>query len=531
MVVGTGFAIWKSWTPSEVVFQSIKATLNGLTSGTPYFQVTGGRVMDGNNYPYLTGDSLTGNALTNTSLTDKYIPFYSGNAHNLKNSNMYLSGTETIVSGNLTITGWNAITFTEGKELKVNMGEEKWIIVQSAFESANVWIWHWVLRSMYNNAQFNTAIWARAMWRLTSGLRNTAVGWLALWGVTVGTDNTAVGIYASQNTTNGSYNVSVGDESLFYNTGGNHNTALGMWAGEYSYGSKNVFLWHFADVRTTTVGGTTTGLNLTNAIAIGDSAKVWTSNMMQLGNTGNWFISTNWNVGIGVSNPANALSVSGNINVTTGYNIYDGAGNKYITGVTFTGLTNNYIPVRSGTSFVNSVIQQTGSKIGIWIPWGWIIASKFQAIGWSDPAINWTSTSSYWVLWYSVYSRWIWWISELWNAGVFQQSSYDTGNYNSASVSITRDSTWQVYYNSPMLYLNMLGNNTGSFLEFNTNTLWWKFSIIPDGSIRQKNNSYHYFSTGLVDTPGDRRIGMSWTNLSFQVYVWTNRVEKWSFSP
>lgn len=347
MVVGTGFAIWKSWTPSEVVFKSIKATLNGLTSGTPYFQVTGGRVMDGNNYPYLTGDSLTGNALTNTSLTDKYIPFYSGNVHNLKNSNMYISGTETIVSGNITITGWNAITFTEGKELRVNMGVENWLVVQSAFESANVWIWHWVLRSMYNNAQFNTAIGARAMWRLTSGLRNTAVGWLALWGVTIGTDNTAVGIYASQNTRNGSYNVSVGDESLFFNTGGSKNTALGMWAGEYSYGDKNVFLWHFADVAYATSWGITTGLNLTNAIAIGYNARVWTSNMMQLGNTSNWFISTNWNLGIGVAQPTQALTVSGNINVING-NIFDSNDIPYITGVDLTNyatlsyLSNNY---------------------------------------------------------------------------------------------------------------------------------------------------------------------------------------------
>jgi len=462
LIASAGFAIYKAGNPTEVVFKSIKATLNGTTTGTTYFEVTGGRVMDGSGNNFITGGALTGyltgwalwnympisgvvsqianinisgfyfggwhdwiwnepgveqwyffydpsypwigmfaNQMpiqmnyksfngyfsslsvgedinftessewknvsfwfngfkytdnysadyTDRSLVDKwyvdsvipsltgitsdlstwYVPYYDGTK--LKNSVISMSGSEAIVSGNLTITGWNAITFTEGTEFKVNMGIEKWLVVQSAFNKANVGIWHLVLGSMYNTANLNTAIWARALWRLTNGQRNTAVGWLALWGVTTGTDNTAIGIYASQNTSVGNYNVSVGDESLFHNTGWNQNTALGMWAGEYSYGSKNVFLWHFADVAYTTIWGYTTGLNLTNAIAIGYNARVWTSNMMQLGNTGNWFISTNWNLGIGVSSPTNALSVSGNINVTDWYNIYDGSGNPYLTGV------------------------------------------------------------------------------------------------------------------------------------------------------------------------------------------------------
>ena len=36
-------------------------------------------------------------------------------------------------------------------------------------------------------------------------------------------------------------------------------------------------------------------------------------------------------VGIGTTTPTNALTVSGDINVTAGYNIYDGAGNPYLT--------------------------------------------------------------------------------------------------------------------------------------------------------------------------------------------------------
>jgi len=37
-------------------------------------------------------------------------------------------------------------------------------------------------------------------------------------------------------------------------------------------------------------------------------------------------------MGINTSTPTQALTVSGNINVTTGYTVMDSAGNTYITG-------------------------------------------------------------------------------------------------------------------------------------------------------------------------------------------------------
>ena len=42
-------------------------------------------------------------------------------------------------------------------------------------------------------------------------------------------------------------------------------------------------------------------------------------------------------VGIGTTSPTNMLTVSGNINVTSGHGIYDGAGNPYITSAALSG--------------------------------------------------------------------------------------------------------------------------------------------------------------------------------------------------
>lgn len=69
LVMWTWFAIRKSGQPSEVVYKSIKATLNGTTTGTTYFEVTGWMVMDGGGNSFITGWALTG-YLTGFTETD-----------------------------------------------------------------------------------------------------------------------------------------------------------------------------------------------------------------------------------------------------------------------------------------------------------------------------------------------------------------------------------------------------------------------------------------------------------------------------
>jgi len=71
LVLWTWFAVWKYGQPSEVVYKSIKATLNGTTTGTTYFEVTWGRVMDGSGNSFVTGGALTG-YLTGTRASINY---------------------------------------------------------------------------------------------------------------------------------------------------------------------------------------------------------------------------------------------------------------------------------------------------------------------------------------------------------------------------------------------------------------------------------------------------------------------------
>ncbi len=91
-----------------------------------------------------------------------------------------------------------------------------------------------------------------------AGLKNTANGYQALFKNTTGNDNTANGYWA-----------------LYFNTTGSQNTANGYKAlNSNSTGSRNTGLGYLTDV----LYG-----NLTNATAIGYSAKVTASNAIQLG--------------------------------------------------------------------------------------------------------------------------------------------------------------------------------------------------------------------------------------------------------
>jgi hypothetical protein len=53
-------------------------------------------------------------------------------------------------------------------------------------------------------------------------------------------------------------------------------------------------------------------------------------------------------VGIGTTTPSQLLTVSGNINVTSGYDVYDGSGNAYVTMADLSGhLIEESDPIRS----------------------------------------------------------------------------------------------------------------------------------------------------------------------------------------
>lgn len=155
----------------------------------------------------------------------------------------------------------------------------------------------------------------------TTAINNTGVGYGCLNGLTTGTSNTAIGHQSSFFLTTGSSNVAIGKDSLIFttigaqntvvgvaayaqNTIGSNNTGVGWIVGGVS-GSDNTVLGSQAGNSLNTynkcifVGSLADALtdNLTNAIAIGYSAKVSASNSMVLGGSGANQIS----VGIGLT--------------------------------------------------------------------------------------------------------------------------------------------------------------------------------------------------------------------------------------
>jgi len=129
----------------------------------------------------------------------------------------------------------------------------------------------------------------------TTGKGNMFLGQQAGGGNTSGNYNLFVGNSSGSVTSTGSGNTAIGDGSLLYNSTGAQNTAIGQYAGVESRGSENVFIGSLADV-------SSSGLNLTNATAIGARARVSQSNSIVLG--------ANANVGIGTSAPANKLEIT-----------------------------------------------------------------------------------------------------------------------------------------------------------------------------------------------------------------------------
>ncbi|MCX6823706.1 MAG: hypothetical protein NT085_01070 [candidate division SR1 bacterium] len=75
-------------------------------------------------------------------------------------------------------------------------------------------------------------------------------------------------------------------------------------------------------------------------------------------------IKNNGRVGIGTSSPTQALTVSGNINVTSGHTIYDGSGNPYITAVSLIGyLTGETDPIWTTLASSYYTATQVNEKI------------------------------------------------------------------------------------------------------------------------------------------------------------------------
>jgi hypothetical protein len=166
--------------------------------------------------------------------------------------------------------------------------------------------------------------------------------------------NTAWGKAALQSLTSGNGNTAIGESALKINTLGNGNTSIGLGALQSMvYGNGITAIGAGSDV----LNG---GNYITNATAIGASAKVATSNSLVLGN--------NANVGIGTSSPTEKLEVvDGNIRTNKNI-IVNGAsidskvliGN--MSGLNVTSPTFDYLLAVNGSAiFTKAVVRLTST--------------------------------------------------------------------------------------------------------------------------------------------------------------------------
>ncbi|MCB0747354.1 MAG: tail fiber domain-containing protein, partial [Ignavibacteriae bacterium] len=124
----------------------------------------------------------------------------------------------------------------------------------------------------------NTAIGAKALLSNKTGQLNTANDVNALLSNTIGDENTANGSFALEKNTEGFYNTSSGSYALAGNTTGYNNTAIGTSAlSSNTTGYGNTAVGYAS-------GPSIGSVNLSNSTAIGNAAKVTSSNQVQIGN-------------------------------------------------------------------------------------------------------------------------------------------------------------------------------------------------------------------------------------------------------
>jgi hypothetical protein len=191
-----------------------------------------------------------------------------------------------------------------------------------------------------------------------SGIGNTLVGEAAGGANTDGIDNTFVGRWAGYYHTTGHCNTFVGAIAGYSDTTGHANTYIGWGAGHHATGDSNVFIGHWAgmDESGSNKLYIANGGTVTDVLIYGD-------------------FSTR-QVGIGTTSPTEKLDVPGTVKMS-GFRMSTGAQDGYFltsdgsgVGTWQPGLgasgTSNYIPkFTSATTFGNSVIYETSSKVGI----------------------------------------------------------------------------------------------------------------------------------------------------------------------
>jgi trimeric autotransporter adhesin len=151
--------------------------------------------------------------------------------------------------------------------------------------------------NVHNMLSYNTAFGYYALSsNIVNGTNNSAFGGSALFSNTMGSNNSAFGISALMSNTSGGYNTALGVSALFRNNMGNTNTAVGsgalynntMGIGNVAVGV-NAGVTNITGIRNTFIGPNADAFapnagSFTNGTALGNSATLFTSNSIVLGN-------------------------------------------------------------------------------------------------------------------------------------------------------------------------------------------------------------------------------------------------------
>ena len=111
-----------------------------------------------------------------------------------------------------TILGYEAgLSFTIDENENTAIGYKALRALAIGF--ANTAVGSMAMTSAVSYAEYNTAVGADALWRLTTGNDNTAIGYSALDDVTTGSRNIAIGYTSGQQIVTGSGNIMIGYQS------------------------------------------------------------------------------------------------------------------------------------------------------------------------------------------------------------------------------------------------------------------------------------------------------------------------------
>lgn len=567
LVMWAWFAIRKSGQPSEVVYKSIKATLNGTTTGTTYFEVTGWMVMDGGGNSFITGWALTG-YLTGFTETDPVRNSVSWNY-----VGMSMTGDWNTAYSRISTESGNALFFWN------NSGDYVLMSLTGNWNTAYGWWDHalaWYLTGytetdpiwMANSGDYipRTSVttgmtypWSdtlipseKAIYSLLDGIAEDlgdvlTTGWYYISGTNMWRTIESGNTYSIQYSTgwilwNRNQSAYAGFSGLYnasgypYLAGTLSTTYIPYWNGtrlvntNITYAPWVTYIGDPAD-------GASISLQSGSAVyispdSLGTQLGIFPNAISFDANTSRFLFNNTWVLLKSIIGKVDIQSVSWTY--ISGW-LYDSLNNPYITWYTetdpiwitvsgnycpitiYTWLTNNYIPYRSGNRFYNSnMLFYTNTHV-----WTYSAGDRalfnIRKIGSNLKWINIT-------LFTGGFYDWIW-----------------LDIRASKPIITTTQDIWD-----PLNTTNIANNSDNNWWYFITNYVsnkWWYSSMISKWGIVGVANgasvstsslagfyimSWH---SSLASTNGSWRIVMSWVNLSIQILSGWAWIEKWHFTP